>query len=893
MALLNAGFYAFARIGVEIGFDSPTSLFAKWTDPNTQEIGYVVTHYDYTQGERVAAESAPDTTSASGFTATVETGFYFNVGARGPAGLLVYSDWATPSDRDGDGIPDYLERKGQTIITGTYDSSADSWDTDGDGLSDYDEVQYYHTNPNATDTDGDSLPDFWEVSYGFNPLLADEASADYDGDGLSTLRECNAGTNPYAADSDDDGLNDKAEVDTFGTNPMVADSDGDALNDGPEVFTYNTNPLSADSDGDGLPDGWEVTYGLNPLAAADASLDPDGDTLNNLQEYTNSTSPLKVDTDNDGLTDAEELQLGTSGAYWDSDYDGMSDAYEVRYGLNSANAADANSDLDNDGQNNFQEYKLGTNPNLADSDGDGVSDSVEASSGADPLDRSDAGQPPLPNQQVDFALQIRASGKTLVGNCAVCHNLQAQVGGRLLADGESIKLRRDKAYEIKLIDKPTEWTNAGGEPPHSNSAKFTLWPKLLSGQAMAASSDGKKLTVTKSGSLEYYIDNDSNLLAQDKTWDDNVLKLSATVGLADLDVIHPATGELSEDKEDSGDGGYVPINRSIETPVTKLLLRSAKYVAGNNGKFRVKFDAAGRYLLFKDAARKQVVMSEQTEFDPQIDTTLYFEGLKKSAVVGGEKVTLQVGLNNQWLDSDSLRVTVVQAEVPVMIRSFIPYLWTTPYPDFINPTLTRVVAKGDNRSISIDPSAGSRLTQSVVLTPFSDISKYPDAIDARREQAGYSIHYTRASVVPVLEYANLHGYTLLGSPIIDAEGQGRSLLESYNYLPDKVVRVHLRGVDGALPTLFQGIAPQIRWMAEFKVDISDPLTPTLIVKVPNSRRTGFPANEILVQRWNGEWLHAYTFTPSLDRQAGITWLYNDGADDSTLEPIMNSAVSLP
>ncbi len=41
-------------------------------------------------------------------------------------------------------------------------------DTDGDGLSDWDEVNTYHTNPNARDTCGDNVPDNIRVATGKN-----------------------------------------------------------------------------------------------------------------------------------------------------------------------------------------------------------------------------------------------------------------------------------------------------------------------------------------------------------------------------------------------------------------------------------------------------------------------------------------------------------------------------------------------------------------------------------------------------------------------------------------------------------------------------------------------------------------------------------------------------
>jgi methionine-rich copper-binding protein CopC len=64
-------------------------------------------------------------------------------------------------------------------------------------------------------------------------------------------------------DTDDDGLGDFEEQDTYFTDTNNADTDSDRLLDGFEV-KIGSNPLSNDSDGDGLLDGDEVDNGTSP-----------------------------------------------------------------------------------------------------------------------------------------------------------------------------------------------------------------------------------------------------------------------------------------------------------------------------------------------------------------------------------------------------------------------------------------------------------------------------------------------------------------------------------------------------------------------------------------------------------------------------------------------------
>jgi WD40 repeat protein len=142
-----------------------------------------------------------------------------------------------------------------------------------------------------------------------------------------------------------------------------------------------------DRDGDDIPDSWESIHDLDNLTYLDGIMDPDGDELNNLQEYQFGTDPHQPDTDNDLMLDGYEYFNGLNGTIDDADDDTDADLipniYEFQNGLN-ANSDDANDDNDGDGLTNLVEYYLGTRADLNDTDYDGFPDGIERDLGFDP-----------------------------------------------------------------------------------------------------------------------------------------------------------------------------------------------------------------------------------------------------------------------------------------------------------------------------------------------------------------------------------------------------------------------------------------------------------------------------------------------------------------------------
>ena len=77
---------------------------------------------------------------------------------------------------------------------------------------------------------------------------------------------------------------------TFAMELTVSDGDG-----GADSQTWSVLVSPADTDGDGLSDDWETDNGLNPNDPSDATGDPDGDGLTNLDEFVGGTDPFVYD----------------------------------------------------------------------------------------------------------------------------------------------------------------------------------------------------------------------------------------------------------------------------------------------------------------------------------------------------------------------------------------------------------------------------------------------------------------------------------------------------------------------------------------------------------------------------------------------------------------------
>lgn len=85
-----------------------------------------------------------------------------------------------------------------------------------------------------------------------------------------------------STDQDNDGVPDTVDNCPNKANKSQRNTDGDG----------SGNACDNDDDNDGLPDSYEKSKGFDPLKAADASKDADGDGYSNIIEYEYGTNPL-------------------------------------------------------------------------------------------------------------------------------------------------------------------------------------------------------------------------------------------------------------------------------------------------------------------------------------------------------------------------------------------------------------------------------------------------------------------------------------------------------------------------------------------------------------------------------------------------------------------------
>ncbi len=239
-------------------------------------------------------------------------------------------------DSDGDGIPDKVEERSNTPLTGN--------DSDSDGIDDAQDVD----ETGGVDANGNGVDDRYEPRDSDGDLTPDYLDPDSDGDGTSDSAEANTSGN----DSDNDGIDDTFDADS----PGAVDADGDGIADG----------AANDADGDGIPDFQDLDSDNDGVPDVDeggfidADRDgmADGDDISDFPPDSDSDGTPDMgdlDSDNDGTPDIE----GTAGEPFDEDGDGRIDD-------------EHSEDVDQDGIADVIDGDTGAPGFGTDTDGDGI-----------------------------------------------------------------------------------------------------------------------------------------------------------------------------------------------------------------------------------------------------------------------------------------------------------------------------------------------------------------------------------------------------------------------------------------------------------------------------------------------------------------------------------------
>jgi hypothetical protein len=319
------------------------------------------------------------------------------------------------------------------------------------------------------------------------------------------------------------------------------------------------------------------------------------------------------------------------------------------------------------------------------------------------------------------------------------------------------------------------------------------------------------------------------------------------------------------------------------------MLKKSDQVIISQSQYRLKFNPEGRYAIYSDAARTVPVVSEVTEFSANANTEVYLEGLVKSLSRSAERVTIQVEINNQWYDADSVSLTVVQAEFQVQIKAFIPYAWTEAEDGVMaNLAMAGKVAKGDNRGFinlysdrtTNYSSATFRMMQKVTLTPYPQLHQQPDIQSERLAQAAdLSTHYIKATSVDPSEQSLFYGYiSPTGTP--DKSKEAVLQVEEYDLLtrtPGRSsVEAEAQAEDGAMPWWTLSFSHNIDWKLKIGVSVIDPFNPVISALGKHDR---YPAYEIIGINSEGEFEFVHQHSPAADDRPGPDSLRSSNAVD--------------
>jgi len=366
-------------------------------------------------------------------------------------------------------------------------------------------------------------------------------------------------------------------------------------------------------------------------------------------------------------------------------------------------------------------------------------------------------------------------------------------------------------------------TNApsGADLPSSGSANFTL---QYSGNLASASNYTVEF-VAINGSASY-----GNM----------------TVALlpVDIDVVHPATGEMSESREAS-EGGLVAIRRDAGTPITKLKLHKLEGMA--NSQFKLVFGSKIKLWKHNDNGYlSDPIVTGNTTFPADQDTEIYVEGVTKSNTAKDVEVGLKVVIGSTESSPVPIKLTVVDGEFEVQAKMWIREQWIDTPP---HPTIHfggYKIAGGDDRDNNNSPTAAYRVTQKVVIVPYKDLDLDGIKDDHvpfiyKMNSPGLSSLWVKSASVPNPSdpYSASNRFLSTATPSSTAPPDvTRMHIDGLSRTNDKVSRVRFHGAanDPLVPFSFD-----INWDITVAIDGTDVLEPKYVIE---GNHDDYPAFEI-------------------------------------------------
>lgn len=351
-------------------------------------------------------------------------------------------------------------------------------------------------------------------------------------------------------------------------------------------------------------------------------------------------------------------------------------------------------------------------------------------------------------------------------------------------------------------------------------------------------------------------------------------KLTITIVEMDLDIEHPATGEVAEEKEETD--GLVAVKRDDDTPLTRLKLKPIE-PSGIGGKYYLTFP--GNLKIWQNENRSGAV-TETTEFNPAVETTVFVEAMEKSSKLNDQQIVLNWKEGDEKAISygDWVNLTAVQAEFPITIRAFIPHKWTEgegPFPVNTFPFYSTCIG-GNRQNFSLDgydTEDEFKLAQTLIITPYEELHQSVDLANQRDEKIiPSSKYYKREEDVPAIDQDKSFGEVLIGQPnweysTVDPQKSYSDAARSkQNNIRKAKLKATLSGNAGGPGWLWDGLVANIDYVMTIHIEATAGGENKAYVEV---KQNLYPAYEVVAEKSNGiDYVPVYQNSPDVSTLPG-------------------------